>query len=85
MIAGHEREPLMTGTLEMTHDPMTSDVTAGADSYPLKETAALLNDRLGLFLSEDQQRGLATGLLLGVAAGAALIAWNVGSAVRQRR
>lgn len=74
----------MTGTLEMTNNPTTPDAAAGADSYPLKATANLINDRLGLYLSEDQQRGLATGLLIGVAVGAAVISWNVGNALRQR-
>lgn len=52
-------------------------------SYPLRDTAAILNDRLGLYLSEEQQRGLATGLLIGVALSGALIAWNVGSSIRR--
>jgi hypothetical protein len=64
---------------QATSQPITSE-----DSYPLKSTAALINDRLGLFLSQDQQRGLATGLLIGVAVGAAVIAWNIGSAIRRR-
>ena len=51
--------------------------------YPLRKTASLLNERLGLYLSEEQQRGLATGLLVGVALGAALLTWSVGSAVRR--
>lgn len=45
--------------------------------YPLRDTAAFLNDRLGLYLSEDQQRGLAAGLLIGTALGAAILAWNI--------
>ena len=52
--------------------------------YPLKNTAALLNDRLGLYLSNEQQRGLATGLMVGVALGAAVLAWSVGSSLRKR-
>jgi hypothetical protein len=55
-----------------------------AADYPLKRTAALLNDRLGLYLSEEQQRGFATGLLIGTALGAAVLAWNVSSMVRSR-
>jgi hypothetical protein len=55
-----------------------------APGYPLRDTAAMLNDRLGLFLSEQQQRGLAATLLIGVAVGAALLAWNVGQAIRER-
>ncbi len=66
----------------MTNESMTPE--AAADSYPLRSTARLINDRLGLFLSEDQQRGLATGLLIGVTVGAALLAYSVGNAVKQR-
>ena len=58
--------------------------TSGGD-YPLKQTAAVLNDRLGLYLSAEQQRGLATGLLVGVALGAALVSWTIGSAIRRAR
>lgn len=43
----------------------------------------MLNDRLGLYLSEDQQRGLATGLLIGTAIGAAIFAWNIAGALRR--
>ncbi|MEX2569985.1 MAG: hypothetical protein WD737_01670 [Gemmatimonadota bacterium] len=53
------------------------------DDYPLKDTAAALNDRLGLYLSTEQQRGLATGLLVGAALGAALLAWNLTAALRR--
>jgi hypothetical protein len=53
-------------------------------NYPLKETATLLNDRLGLYLSEEQQRGFASGLLIGTALGAAVLAWNLTSMVRRR-
>jgi hypothetical protein len=56
----------------------------GANEYPLKYTASILNDRLGLYLSEDQQRGFATGLLIGTALGAALLAWNLTATVRRR-
>lgn len=56
----------------------------GANDYPLKRTASLLNDRLGLYLSEDQQRGFATGLLIGTALGAALLASNLTAAVLRR-
>ena len=58
-----------------------SDGSAGGN-YPLRETAAKLNDRLGLFLSEEQQRGLAATLLIGAAIGGALLAWNIGQAIR---
>lgn len=53
--------------------------------YPLQQTAAVLNERLGLYLSLEQQRGLATGLLVGVALGAAVIAWSVVGALRGNR
>jgi hypothetical protein len=52
--------------------------------YPLKRTAVLLNDRLGLYLSEEQQRGFATGLLIGTALGAAVLAWNLSAMIRNR-
>lgn len=67
-------------TEERRIDGAPADATG---DYPLRKTAALLNDRLGLYLSEEQQRGLATGLLVGVALGAALLTWSVGSAVRR--
>lgn len=52
--------------------------------YPLRRTAALLNTRLGLYLSDDQQRGLATGLLFGAAAGGAIVAWSIVTSLRTR-
>ena len=52
-------------------------------SYPLEATAAYLNEKLGLYLSKEQQRGFATGLLIGTALGAALLAWNLMSAIRR--
>ena len=52
--------------------------------FPLSGTAALLNDRLGLYLSQAQQKGLATGLLVGAALSGALIGWNLTTAVRRR-
>lgn len=61
----------------------SSGETYGADDYPLRDTAAALNDKLGLYLSEEQQRGLAVGLLVGVALGAALLSWSLGSAIRR--
>lgn len=67
----------------MNNEPTTPDPVS-EDSYPLKSTATLINDRCGLFLSQDQQRGLATGLLIGTAVGAALFAWSVGSAIRRQ-
>ena len=53
-------------------------------AYPLKETVAILNDRLGLYLSEDQRRGLAKGLLIGTSLGAAVLAWNLTTMLRRR-
>jgi hypothetical protein len=66
------------------NDQNISEAVESEDSYPLKATAALINERFGLFLSKDQQRGLATGLFIGIAVGAAVIAWNVGGAIRRR-
>jgi hypothetical protein len=57
----------------------------GQSGYPLQQTAALLNDRLRLYLSPQQQRGLATGLLIGAALGAALLAWSLVGLARGRR
>ncbi len=59
-------------------------IPEGANDYPLKRTASVLNDRLGLYLSEDQQRGFATGLLIGTALGAALLAWNLTTTILRR-
>jgi hypothetical protein len=59
--------------------------TAGEEeNYPLKETAAILNERLGLYLSAEQRRGFATGLLIGTAFGAAVLAWNLTATLRRR-
>jgi hypothetical protein len=52
--------------------------------YPLSATAAFLNERLGLYLSDEQERGLAAGLLVGVAISAALLSWSVGSAIQRK-
>jgi hypothetical protein len=54
-----------------------------AEGYPLKETATVLNDRLGLYLSEEQKRGFATGLLIGTAVAGALLVWSVGGMLRK--
>lgn len=64
---------------------MADSVTSSEprSDYPLRKTAAALNDRLGLYLSEEQQKGLATGLLVGVALSAAVVAWSIGTAVRR--
>lgn len=66
---------------ETNRDPATAEV----QDYPLRKTASVLNDRLGLYLSPEQQRGLATGLLVGVALGAALVGWSLASALRRGR
>lgn len=52
--------------------------------FPMDGTARALNDRLGLFLSEGQQRGLAAGLLVGSVLASALLVWGVADAVRRR-
>ena len=41
----------------MKNEQVAPEAPANTDSYPLKSTAALINDRLGLFLSQEQQRG----------------------------
>jgi hypothetical protein len=53
------------------------------DGYPLKATTAMLNDRLGLYLSESQQRGFAAGLLIGTAVAGALLAWSLSAMLRR--
>ena len=55
----------------------------GTDGYPLRETADFLDERLGLYLSEEQKKGFATGLLVGAAIAGALVAWSLGTAVRK--
>jgi len=58
----------------------------GNSEYALQHTAAMLNQQLGLYLSEGQQRGLATGLLVGSALAGAIVAWSVlTGALRQTR
>lgn len=70
----------------MAEEERAYDISGGGPGgYPLEQTAALLNDRLGLYLSAEQQRGLAIALLAGVALGAALVTWALGSAVRRGR
>jgi hypothetical protein len=53
-------------------------------NYPLKDTAAMLNKRLGLYLSEEQQRGFAAALFIGTVVVSALLTWNFGLMVRRR-
>lgn len=53
------------------------------DRYPLKETAEYLDRKLGLYLSADQKRGFATGLLVGTAFAGALLAWSIGGMVKK--
>lgn len=65
-------------------DPRVSSLHGDAPPYALKETVSILNDRLGLYLSEDQRRGLAKGLLIGTAFGAGILAWNLTSMLRRR-
>ncbi len=63
-----------------------TDMTAGprGEGYPLANTAAMLNDRLGLYLSPEQQRGLAAGLMVGAVLGGAILAAGIASALRDR-
>ena len=56
---------------------------AEGSSYPLRATTSFLNERLGLYLSAEQQRGFATGLLIGTALGAALLTWNLFGLIRR--
>lgn len=60
-----------------------TDTTTPAEGYPLKNTAAYLNDTLGLYLSEEQKRGFAAGLLIGTAVAGALVAWSLGGVLRK--
>jgi hypothetical protein len=56
---------------------------AAVDGYPMKSTAALLNERLGLYLSDEQQRGLAAGLLIGAALAGTVLGWNLTAMIRR--
>lgn len=62
---------------------LPTDTTAQAEGYPLKNSAAYLNDTLGLYLSEEQKRGFAAGLLIGTAVAGALVAWSLSGALRR--
>ncbi len=53
------------------------------DRYPLKDTAEFLDRKLALYLSPEQKRGFATGLLIGTAVAGALLAWSIGGMVRK--
>jgi hypothetical protein len=50
----------------------------------LQQTAERLNRQLGLYLSEGQQRGLATGLLVGSALAGAIVAWSITDGIRRK-
>lgn len=52
-------------------------------AFPLEETAQMLNDRYGLYMSEGQRRGLAVGLMLGAVLTSAMLAWGVTRVVRE--
>jgi hypothetical protein len=56
----------------------------GGREYPLQQTAERLNRQLGLYLSEGQQRGLATGLLVGSALAGAIVAWSITDGIRRK-
>lgn len=55
------------------------------DRYALASTAEFLDSTLGLYLSAEQKRGLATGLLIGSAVAGALVAWTIGEMVKRGR
>ena len=69
-------EPREEASRRVAEPPRTAN-------YPLKETTSYLNERLGLYLSEEQQRGFATGLLIGTALGAGLLVWNLLTVLRR--
>lgn len=52
---------------------------------PMAGTAQTLNRRMGLYMSEGQQRGLAVGLFVGTVAASALLAWGVTEGIRRSR
>jgi hypothetical protein len=58
--------------------------SAAEREYPLQQTAERLNRQLGLYLSEGQQRGLATGLLVGSALAGAIVAWSLTEGIRRK-
>lgn len=69
-------------------DKESNSPKAGAQSerrsFPLQHTASVLNQRLGLYLSAEQQKGLATGLLIGSALAGALLARSIAEAIHDR-
>jgi hypothetical protein len=66
-------------------DALNASDALPSPEYPLKSTAAMLNDRLGLYLSDEQQRGFAAGLLIGTAIGAAVLSWSITGMVLRKR
>lgn len=69
----------------MAVPPYQAGESAGGEeeAYPLKETAEFLDRKLALYLSPEQKRGFATGLLIGTAVAGALLAWSIGGMVRR--
>jgi hypothetical protein len=53
--------------------------------YPLQETTQLLNDRLGLYLSDRQQQTMGLGLFFGLVLAIAGAVFSAGMAVRRDR
>lgn len=72
------------GQVGGSHTGATSGAVGGMDHYPLKRTAAMLNEQLGLYLSEEQQRGLAIGLMAGAVLGSAIITASLVAWIRER-
>ncbi len=68
----------------MAVPPHQEGFVPGQDErYPLKETAEFLDRKLGLYLSAEQKRGFATGLLVGTAFAGALLAWSIGGMIKK--
>jgi hypothetical protein len=58
-------------------------LTRGTGRFPAESTAETLDQRLGLYLSPSQQRGLAIALLVGAAGFGLLLGSAVGMQLRR--